>query len=214
MSVSILIPVLNRPHRIMPLLANIADATPEEHCVIFAASDPPTVGVLNALGTRSAYMIDEGRSWPERINLLFRATDEPYVFLGADDVLFHPGWLTAALETMRSFDLLGGVVTVEDLHNPRGTLALVARSYIDFFGGTGDGIPGQVIHPGYGHCYSDNELFEVAHSRDRWAYCRESLVEHLHPDAGKGQNDSTYMKGMATIAADTALFHSRRGLWS
>ena len=216
MSVAILLPVLDRPAKIAPLLANIRDATPEPHAVWFAASDRATIREVLLARVAGLHedglLIDEGRAYSQRINLLYRTTDDAYVFLGADDYRFHPGWLTAALDCMaRSFDDVGGVVVTNDLHNPAGTACLVARCYIDEVGGSD--IPGQVLHPGYSHNWCDSELFGWASSRGRLAHCPESIVEHLHPAAGKGLDDDTYRLGLSSEARDRALFRSRHWMW-
>jgi len=208
LSTAILIPVLDRPHRIKPLLANIADATTEPHRVVFAASDQPTVDELERHG--AAFLRDDGDTWPNRINRLFHATEAPYVFLGADDVLFQRGWLAAALSTMRRVE---GVVVVNDLHNANGTNALVSRRYIEEQSGCVD-VPGVVIYPGYDHNYSDSECWEVARSRGKLMRADGAIVEHQHPAAGKGEMDATYRKGHATMEADRALYRSRRHLWT
>jgi hypothetical protein len=208
LSTAILVPVLDRPSRVAPLLANIAEATLEPHTVIFGASDEPTIAELDRLGAR--YMRDDGETWPNRINRLYHATDEPFVFLAADDLLFHRGWLGNAMREMRR---VRGVVVVNDLHNPAGTSALVARSYIDEHSGCID-VPDVVVYPGYGHSYTDTELFAVAAARGRYAYCSEAVVEHLHPAAGKSEDDPVYRKGRATEDADKALFESRVALWT
>ncbi len=210
--VAILIPVLNRPHRIAPLLASIAEATPEPHTIRFAVSaeDRETLTALaDNLEPHIRVNMDRGDTWPNRINRLFWWSEEPHVFLAADDLLFHPGWLSAAMAAMREVD---GVVVVNDLHNPNGTLALVSRRYIEEESGCID-TPNVVIYPGYGHNYADDELFATARRRNRYAYCPQAVVEHLHPAAGKAEMDATYDKGLETLEADIALHEERKRLW-
>lgn len=218
MSVAILVPVLDRPHRIEPLLANIAATTPEPHEVIFATSDDATINECNRLGAWQS--IDDGDTWPNRINRLFCETEHPYVFLCADDVLFHDDWLAPLLQAQLDIDYrwgysaVGGVTVPADLHNPRGTLALVSRRYIDLYGGCVDSP--HVLHPGYEHNWADTELFETAKARGRHRYVPESIVEHLHHGAGRPGAlpfDATYAKGQATMASGLALFRSRQPLW-
>ena len=62
------------------------------------------------------------------MNLGYELSTEPYMFLGSDDSRFHPFWLPHAMNSMKEVD---GVVSVADLYNPVGTLALVSRRYID-----------------------------------------------------------------------------------
>ena len=208
--VAILIPVLNRPHRIAPLLESIANATNVAHRILFAASDEPTVDEISRLG--AVCLIDEGGdegSYAKRINRLFRATTEPYVFLAADDLAFRSGWFEAAMRTMSDVD---GVVAVNDLHNPAGVHFLVSRNYIDSLGGC-IGEPGVVLHEGYRHAYCDDEFRATAQSRNRWAVAHDSVVEHLHHGAGKSQTDETYALGAASMSQGYHLFLSRAHLW-
>ena len=192
-----------RPAKLTPLVENIAEVTPEPHTVYFIAT--PELAHAAHLPDSAQVILDDGASWAKRINLGYRETSEPYLFLGADDILFHPGWLAAALAVMDE-----GVVIVNDLHNPHGTMALVARTYADR--GTIDG-PG-LLHEGYRHNYVDGELFGTARSRGRLVECPESVVEHLHPAAGKAQDDWVYEIGRAAWDDDTALYNRRHHLWA
>lgn len=204
-STAILIPAM-RPAKLAPLFENIEQATPEPHTVYCIATRELSYAACAMGDMRTTHWIaDDGGSWAKRINLGYRATTEPYLFLGAEDVLFHPGWLSAALAVMDD-----GVVVVNDLHNPFGTLALVARSYADL--GTIDG-PG-LVHEGYRHNCVDGELFETARFRGRYAYCEKSIVEHLHPAAGKAEDDEVYRMGRAAWDEDTTLYNERLHLWT
>lgn len=206
--VAILIPVLNRPHRIEPLLANIAENTPEQHRIIFAASDQPTINELERLG--AWYVRDEGGTYPIRINHLFNETDEPFVFLGADDLKFWPDWFRQALIIMEETK---GVVAVNDMYNVAGTHFLVSRQYINELGGCIDE-PGIVLHEGYLHTYCDDELRCVAKRHDRFALANQSIVEHLHVGAGKSPMDDVYKMGEQSMAQGHTLFTSRAHLWA
>ena len=214
MSTALLVPVMGRPHRVRPLVENIEQTTPQEHTIWFLASDRPTIQeIYDALydfpiGLR----VDRGDTYPRRINQLYRLARDggaAYVFLGADDLLFHARWLEEALITMRSLPDQSGVVVVNDLHNPVGTSALVAVDYIEEFGATADSTPGVVLHEGYRHCFCDNELMQVARLRGRHAQAGSSIVEHLHPAAGKAEMDGTYRRGEASFEADQLLFMQR-----
>lgn len=204
--VAILIPA-ERPQNFARLVENIAEATPEPHHVYWMVHKPQCADELARL--RQTYWTDNGASWGVRLNRLYQLTTEPFMFLGADDVKFHPGWLTEAMNAMQSVD---GVVFVNDLYNPCGTLALVSRHYIDTMSGCADE-PGVIIHPGYIHGYSDTELANTARHRGRYAKCDTSVVEHLHPGAGKAPHDEVYAKGAAAMGVDLQLHLSRAHLW-
>src|ERR1039458_968208 len=128
--VAILIPTMNRPHRMAPLLQSIAEATDVPHRVIFACNDQETVDELDRLG--AWYDRDEGDTYAVRINRLFNLTTEPQVFLGADDLAFRAGWFQAAMIVMET---INGVVAVNDLHNMAGVHFLVSRDFVNTLGG-------------------------------------------------------------------------------
>lgn len=215
MSVAILVPVLNRPHRIEPMLKNIWETTPDGwKAVRFAASDQPTVDEIELLlGADAEVLVDHGDTYPNRINALFDATTEDYVFLAADDYTFRAGWLPPLLEAQRQMG--PGVAVPNDLHNPYGTCALVSREYVLEVGAVLD-TPGAVLFPGYKHNWCDTELQNTAKRHGRYRYVPESIVEHLHPCTGSENalpEDPTYAKGNRTFLEDQQLFASREHLW-
>lgn len=210
--VAILVPVLDRPHRVAPLLQSIAEATDVPYRVIFGCSDQPTVDELDRLG--AWYVRDEGGSegtWPKRINRLYREVNEPYILTGADDLAFRTNWFQAAMCEMDKFQG-GGVVAVNDLHNSAGTHFIISRSYIETIGASGDG-PGTLMCEDFLHCYADDNCRSVAMFHDRFAFAKDSVIEHLHVGAGKAPMDSTYALGESTMAQGLAVYRSRSHLW-
>lgn len=157
--------------------------------------------------------------WPRgdyarKINHGVRAVSADWYFQGADDLVFHPGWLSAAL---RAAETNGArVIGTQDLCNPRtrggrhSTHSLVARSYVEEVG-TGDE-PGKMLHEGYEHGFVDDELVYVAMRRREFAFARDAIVEHLHPTRAKAEMDSTYEKALdpRSHARDRALWRQRR----
>jgi hypothetical protein len=203
--VAILIPLM-RPHRIRPVVDSIAATTADYRVVVVATGE-----CADAARELPVTLIeDEGGTYPARINLAFRSTDEPYVMLAADDLVFRAGWLFAAMELMQD---INGVVGINGLLGSEPVHYLVSREYINSVGGTGDGIPGVVLHEGYQHCFCDTEFMRVAQFRDRFAYATESIVEHLHYIPGKAPMDATYALGDSTMSQGSQLFASRQHLW-
>lgn len=212
--VAILVPVLGRPQRVQPLVDSIRAATPEPHEILFLA-DPQDVATRDAIALAGGCrVLSPGGSYAQKINVGVRETDTPFVFLAADDLYFHPGWLPAAL---CRFVGPVGVVGTNDVGNRRvirgehATHSLVARWYASL--GTIDGQPG-LLHEGYRHNFCDDELVSTAKRRSAWAFADDSVVEHLHPHWGKGQHDETYAKGQATFRIDRKHFQKRRALWT
>ena len=205
MQVAVLIPLM-RPHRIAGLVQNIRETTPDCHIVVIATGE--CAEASRHLGV--SLIEDSGGTWAQRINAGFTVTTEPYIFTGADDLLFHSGWIEAAMEVMKTLD---GVLAVNDLYNTAGVHYLMARSYIDTLGGC-VGEPGVVCHEGYRHSYVDDEIRATAQFHERWGgVVQNSVVEHMHPGAGKSSLDEIYAMGEASMDQGKVLFASRAHLW-
>lgn len=212
MGCAILIPVLARPQLVSGLLENIASATPSDHHVLFL-TDQHDDDERDAIAEAGGKELVCGGNYAAKINRGIAATGDKLVFLGADDLRFHPGWLEAAIRKLKPGI---GVVGTNDLGNPRvmrgdlATHSLVTRAYAER--GAIDG--GGLLHEGYAHNWVDEELIATARKRNAFAFARMAHVEHLHPHWGKATSDATYTKGQATFADDHRLFRSRKRLWA
>lgn len=207
--IDVLIPVLERPQNARHVTESIHENTASPHLILFICSKGDRDQIEACYTTGEAVAIAD---WPSergdfarKINHGFRMTEGEFLFIGADDLRFHPGWDTEALKHTRA-----GVIGTQDLGHPsvkRGVLSthpLVRRSYIEEQGGTFDG-SGEVLCELYDHQYVDVELCETAKARGQWAFARSSVVEHLHPLWGKGAQDKTYEKAFRDARADAHL---------
>ncbi len=218
LKVCILVPVLDRPANVAPLLASIEAATPEPHRVVFIATDGDTaeISALRTAGAEHATLGEPG-TYARKINYGCRMTVEPLLFSAADDLRFHPGWLPAALlmltpgvEVVGTNDL-GNARTVTGLHS---THTLFTRRYIDTVGGVIDGPPGVVLCELYPHDGCDDEFVRTARHRGVYAHAPDSYVEHLHPSFGKSADDATYRLGWSHGARGRELLAERHHLWT
>lgn len=221
MTTAILVPVLARPHRVAPLVEAFTAATPDPHRLVLIV-DPGDRDEMAAVRAAGVDYIDTGNtsgptSYARKVNLAYRelaGDGHDAVFLAADDVVPHPGWLTAARALLPTAAVIG---TADGGVNPRvgaGTHSvhsLIDCRYLEIHGGTVDQ-SGLVLHP-YGHNFVDDELVETARARGVFAFCREAVVEHLHPHAGTAPDDDTYLRGRQLAAADRRTYHGRRRLW-
>lgn len=213
-SVAILVPVLRRPHRIAPLLSSIRNATPSPYRVVFIAS-PDDTEVIAAIewANGSPPRIVDG-NYAAKINDAVRNTSEPLLFLAADDLHFHPGWLPAAAAHLSD---TVGVVGTNDLCNGRviagehSTHSLVARWYTKL--GTIDE-PDRLLHEGYLHEWVDDEFVQTAQHRGAYAHAHDSVVEHLHPQAGKAPMDELYAGQRRRMRHSRSTFECRRPMWT
>lgn len=214
---AIIVPMLGRAHRVVPLVESIRAATPAARIVFCTTpGDDDVVRAVDALGlerfTVGRYQTGD---WARKINTGYRFTSEPYLFTGADDLHFHAGWYGAALAQLGPGI---GVVGTNDLGAPRvmagqhATHMLVTRAYADEFG-TIDG-PGAIAAECYPHEYTDDEIVGTARYRGAWAFAVDSHVEHLHPDWGKAPTDDMYRGQRDRMRRGRRLFQIRQRRWT
>lgn len=214
--VVVIIPMLGRPHRVEPLLASLHASTPRVR-PLFAVS-PDDLDVHDAIDTTGAERItidwQPRGDYARKVNAGYLRSTEPLLFLGADDLHFHPGWLEAAEALL---DARVAVVGTNDLGNPRvmsgehATHCLITRAYIDEHGTIDE--PRKVLHEGYAHEYVDDELVGTARKRRAFAMALDSHVEHLHPHWGKAPTDELYEAQAARLAESRPLYRRRCRLW-
>ncbi len=201
--IDLLIPVLGRPASAQPLVDSIHAATTVPHTILFVCSRDDIAQIEACRQTGAVVVLSDDGRYAPKINqaAVFPHSNTPseWVFLGADDLTFHPSWDEAALAVGSL------VVGTNDLGNPtvmsgkHATHSLVARDYITE--GTFDE-PGKLLHEGYEHNFVDNEFIATAKARGVWAFAFDSHVEHNHPFWRKGQDDDIYKKGRLTYKQD------------
>lgn len=220
--IDVLIPTLGRPDRLPALAENIAEATAHHGTTwfIIEAHDVDSYEVIRSLERfRAVPLINQGPpSYAGAINTGYRASSNPWLFAGADDLRFHPAWDRRALDVAFADDGIA-VIGTNDLLNPyvaqglHATHYLVRRSYLDEVGGQIDAGPGSFLNEVYGHNWVDTEFVGTARHRGVFRPCLESVVEHLHWSAGRMEQDATSAKTWAHVGEDEALFRSRCHLW-
>lgn len=218
MNIAILVPVLGRAHQIQLVLDSIAGATTLDHRVILICS-PGDPALKAAKKTKATVLVTtwapDRSDYAKKLGLGFHSTDEPWLFQGATDLIFYPGWDTAADQVRRKSG--ANVIGTNDLGNPlvkRGrhsTHSFFSREYIDKWTGTADR-SGVVFSELYDHQWTDNEFVETAILRRQWAFARRSVVEHMHPHWNKADMDETYEKATRATTEDQRLFMQRRAL--
>jgi hypothetical protein len=223
----VLVPVLGRPHLLDPLLRSIHASTDVAHEVLLIVSPDDELG---ASAARRAALHEPnvrtvGTTWPggscgdyaRKINLGYRTSSAPLMFLGATDLCFHADWFRRAEAARRKHSRVG-VVGTNDLGNRRtftgrhSTHSLVTRVYADEYGTIDE--RGKVLHEGYPHEYADDELVRTAKRRHAWAHARLAHVEHLHPNWNKAPTDELYDLEDARLERGRVLFQQRQRLWT
>lgn len=215
-AIDIIIPTYGRAGKLAALAENIDDATVTPHRILFAveAEDTDSIAAVKALGLEP--VINEGQAnYAGACNTGYYRGGNDLLFAGADDLIFHPGWDTAAIAKL---DGWFGVIGTADLLNPyvaagsHATHYLIERWYLDGIGGVVDIGPGSFLYEGYDHQYTDTEFIGTAKARARFRPCFESVVEHRHW-LRTGEMDATAHKTQLRIEQDAALYDTRRQLW-
>jgi hypothetical protein len=214
------IPVLGRPQNAQAVLQSLELSDPGGLCRPLFVCSPGDGRQIRACHETGAQVLIA--KWPSglgdyqrKINLAVRLTSEPFIFTGADDLTFHPGWAEAALYVADRDEV--GMVGTDDLGNglvrqgKHSTHSLFARWYVEQCGTVDEA--GKIYHEGYGHQQCDVEAYETAVVRGCFSFAADSRVEHLHPFWGKGDRDDTYTKGLSTSDADRALYLQRKPMW-
>lgn len=213
----VIVPMLGRPHRVRPVLESFG-ATAD--CRVLFVCSPDDTPVRAEIAAAGGEHICVAKRFPRgdyaiKVNVAYRATSEPLLFLAADDLDPHPGWFDAATALLSDGV---GVVGTNDLTNPRtangahSTHSLVTRAYADELGTIDE--PGQVLHEGYWHEFVDDELVGTAKARGAFAHAADSHVEHLHPMGGKAPMDAMYRMQAKRMRVSRPLFERRRQLWT
>jgi glycosyltransferase involved in cell wall biosynthesis len=211
MSVAIIVPVLGRPHRAAPLVQSITATTPAPRIVFVCDTDDAAQQQASRATGAEVLIVDGG--YATKINAGVRATSEPLVMLGADDLEFQPGWLTEALNAMTDgIEVVGLNDLIERPRRPtHATHFLLTRAAAEL--PTIDGRPGPLCEA-YHHSAVDDELIATATRRGMYAYADRAHVRHLHWMNGAAQDDDTYQRGRARFRHDMRLFYARSRLWS
>jgi glycosyltransferase involved in cell wall biosynthesis len=222
--VSIFVPVLNRPHNAARQVHDIMEATTTDFEIMFISTvnDVDQIDVCKALARSYSFVRhfsitpQKTGDYAKKINRAFLESDAPWIFTGADDLHFHPGWYEAAITAYAATGK--SVVGTNDLGNKRvingehSTHSLVRRWYVDTYGTIDE--DGKVLHEGYPHEFVDDEFIETARARDEFVHAHRSVVEHMHPLWGKAPTDHLYDAQSRRMAQGRRIYHQRRRKWT
>ena len=200
--IAVLIPLM-RPHRIASVVRSIAESTEASDYRIIVIATGECADAARELPV--TLLEDNGGTWPQRINAGYKVSTEPMIFAAADDLEFHPGWFEAAMRSMSEMNDCG-VVAVNDLMNRAGVHLIFSRSYIETVGAAMGEPLGTVICESVQHAYSDDFARRTAMHHERWRFCNDSVVEHLHCGLGKAPSDEVYTLGESSMAQGYAMY--------
>lgn len=210
--ISIVIPSMNRPKRLLACVTRALCTTVAHDVEIIAVIDCDTASrdLLSGLGDdRVRVLFNETRQgaiacWNQG---LAAARGDILVF-GNDDCYWGDGWLDAALTAHRA--QLGGygLVGFNDGYQDGSVLAvqyLFDRQFcIDHLGGV-------MAYPVYEFYHNDEEANERAKRAGRFVWCREAIVQHNHwTRPGQDHKDALDAENEPKARRDKVVFDQRK----
>jgi hypothetical protein len=219
---SVIIPLWLRTKHVERVSESARAATPLANVVFVVSADDERA--LAATERRDRVIVPWSGGglgdYARKINAGYEATTEPYLFTGADDLHFHPGWYDAArrwISPAKSLGSIGVVGTVDDcngrtMNGDHSTHSLVARWYADCCAVIDR--PGAIYAECYAHEYCDDELVGYAKSQGAYAHAFDAHVEHLHWLVAKSPDDEVYRRGRGFSRASRRTFIERRRRWT
>jgi hypothetical protein len=185
-----------------------ARTTPDARvCFIPNPDDYSEIAAIRAAGGEILCKLDGG--YAQKINMGVRLTNEPLVFLGADDLIPGEGWFENALAYMHDGIEVVGVNDMIQRGRQHSTHFLITRRYAKMPTITDE--PGPLCEI-YDHSCVDDELIATAKYRNAYAYAADAHVTHLHPDNGTAVIDDTYRRGRRNLRDDRRIWKSR-SIW-
>ena len=207
-----LVPVLDRPENVRPLvLSFLTSGQPGILVFICEIGDEAERLMIERARTARVEVVEvvDAHTWPEKINAGYDAyKGADWYLCAADDVSFMDGWWDATRELREQKWV--GVIGTNDSPDGTGNPAvangqhtchpLVRGSYIEQRGIWGE--KDKIVSEDYHHWYVDNELVVTAKLREAWAFCREAVLHHHHPYWEGGELDDTYRLGESNSDKD------------
>lgn len=205
--ISVLFATTGRPERAELCVQQLRETTPGHDLEIVAAvdADDETAKRLEPLVDVLLYE-DDFRGPAGAWNDCLRASTGDPVVLAADDLVWTPGWLDAALERLREFEGGWGLVGFNDGHwtADLSTHYLMSRRFIvEVLGGV-------VAWDCYPHSFTDAEANERAKAAGRYVWCEEAIVRHEHWIFGDRPQDGTDTRELGRHGEARAMFEARR----
>jgi GT2 family glycosyltransferase len=128
------------------------------------------------------------RAWNDA---LAQSSGDPLVLM-ADDLVFSPGWLDAALAELARFPDGWGMVGLNDGHfdGQFATHYLMSRRFVR------EVLGGVVAWECYRHSFNDVEVSERAKAAGRFSWCEDARVTHNHWIWGTREQDLTDQRAL------------------
>jgi len=196
--ISILLPTRNRPENIRKCITSIIESCDDvddiEICSYVDDDDELSIPAFSEFTSEINIEVYQAERQPIHIrlsthyNVLYPVCRGDIIMYCADDVMFNTkGWDTLVINEFDRYDDKILLVYGKDgFQNEKiATHGFMHRNWIDTIG---------YVHPPYfGVAYADNWVTDVATKVGRIKYIESLELEHMHPAAGKGEWNQTYL---------------------
>jgi len=210
MNTAIIVPSRHRPHNIKELQQSLIDTHTMSRLFVVVDEDDETLDQYLSLENNFTEVLtfERGRKgMADPLNNAARQliTDERweyFIFVGDDHRPRTFQWDKVWRTNLD--DLVTGLVYGDDLFQREQlpTAIGMTRSIVEELNG--------MIPEGFAHLYLDNFWLRLGQDLNAIRYLPETVIEHLHPIAGKGDWDAGYQEvNSAEINnADSQMFHT------
>jgi GT2 family glycosyltransferase len=210
-TIAILIPTYGRSLRLESVARNIHQTTTVPHTIYFVCESSDSDSIREVHNIKEECIVVSGGTYVSAVNSGYRATAEPFVFCGSDDITFSPDWDKVMLREMENLKIgiVGAtdewVITKTGLH---GSHFLVRRSYIQERSGVFD--EKNVIYSSkYIHVMCDIETEQTAMGRGAFAMSK-AFISHKHWYMKTAEMDTTYQRPIDGQKRDEDTYNKRR----
>ncbi len=203
--VSLILPSLNRPKKLVNAINNLiqtCDPVPIEIIVILDPSDLKSQEVIKELEFPGQTLLDPSpkanpvKAW----NYGASVSNGNWLYIASDDVICPRDWLTKGLNTPNQ-----GFMGYSD--------GRVQAEYANFYMATRDWLRayqgGVLCVPHYQHWGLDPEICMRARNLGHYVLAHGVIFDHKHPVFGNAKSDSTYKKASKHYREDMELFGRR-----
>lgn len=205
--ISILLATTGRPQKARRCVQGILTTTTGHDIEIVAAvdHDPDTRETLRPLVDKLLYE-DEYRGCSKAWNDALAASQGEHVVLAADDLIWHPRWLDAALAALEHLPGGYGLVGFNDGHwrDELSTHYLVSRRFIL------EHLGGRIAWEHYAHSFNDAEINDRARAAGRYVWCEEAHVTHEHWLFGDRAQDPTDQRNLGAHPDSHRAYEQRK----
>lgn len=202
-----IVPSRGRPHAVQPLAQAWEDTGAAAKLLMCVDDDDPTMpAYVNACEQHGVeILVGPRRRLGPTLNEIATRYCDSWTALGFCGDDHRPRTTAWDARMLAELDRLGhGIVYGNDLlQGPNLPTAVVMSATIVQ-------ALGYMLPPGLTHLYIDNAWARLGRAAECLSYLGDVVIEHLHPHAGKAEEDDGYreVNSPAMYAADEAVFHS------